>query len=76
MRAPSRVACYALCRSAIDNRFDQNGTAKGFGNLLRGKLAASSSKDLFDDGNVGNGFGNLGRAGTRLPLWSHLANSV
>ena len=30
----------ARCRSAIDNRLDQSGTAKGFGNLLRGKLAA------------------------------------
>jgi hypothetical protein len=30
------------CRSAIDNRLDQSGTAKGFGNLLRGKLALGS----------------------------------
>jgi hypothetical protein len=26
--------------SAIDNRLDQSGTAKGFGNVLRGKPAA------------------------------------
>jgi hypothetical protein len=39
------MKCAADCQcqhgtSAIDNRLDQSGTAKGFGNLLRGKLAA------------------------------------